>query len=125
MKKSTIYLFPTIEDRSAAETALEVFLTVQNAAARNIMLSTLKSILTKYRLTKLNLEKCTIEPSTSGYVIIKPKKYITGRTCPSCGENLYALNSGVRILSICEGNTSDIVTYGCRCGEIFGKVETI
>ncbi|MBM7854840.1 hypothetical protein JOC37_001218 [Desulfohalotomaculum tongense] len=123
MKKSTVYLLPTMEDRRCAETALTTFLTVQSSTARSAMLAALKGILKKYRLSKLNLHNCTAEINRSGCIAIKPKKFITGSSCPGCNENLYSADSKVRILSICEGNTWDTVTYGCRCGEVFGKIE--
>ncbi|MTI81001.1 MAG: hypothetical protein FH758_08965 [Firmicutes bacterium] len=123
MKKSNVYLYPTTEDRNCAETALEVFLTVQSGTSRLAMLGALKGILKKYRLSKLNLVNCTVEFSGSD-LAIKPKRFIKDRTCPGCKEDLYSIKSKVRILSICEGSFSDIVTYGCQCGEIFGKVES-
>ncbi len=119
-----IYPFPTIEDRRSAETALSTFLAVQSGKARNMMYLALKKILQRYHLSRLNLRRCVIEINSEDEVVIKPKKFIASPSCPGCGENLYAINSKVRILSICEGKSSDIVTYGCYCGEIFGKVET-
>lgn len=125
MGKFLIYQFPTIEDRLSAETALKTFLQVQNGISRTIMLMTLKSILERYRLSKLRLENCVLElKDENGWVVIKPKSFITGRNCPGCGEELYSVSSKVRILSICEGNNSDFVSYGCSCGEVFGKVES-
>ena len=123
MKSARVYLLPTIEDRQCAEMALQAFLNSQNSLSRNIMLGSLKALLTKYHVSKLNLHNCLVEINTHG-VVIKPKKFITTKNCPSCGEDLYSVRSRVRILSICQGNTSDIVTYGCYCGNIFGRVET-
>ncbi len=124
MKKADVYRFPTIEDRKSAETALDTFLAVQSGKARNIMLLSLKSMLQKYHLSKLPLSKCIIELNPDQEIVIKPKKFIAGQSCPGCGEKLYTVSSRVRILGICEWQHADIVTYGCSCGEIFGKVET-
>lgn len=123
MKGAKLYHLPTIEDRESAEMALQAFLKLQSGLARNIMLGALKALLTRYRLNKLNLSNCVIEINSHG-VVIKPKKFIVQKVCPSCGEDLYGVQSRVRILSICPGNSSDVVTYGCHCGEIFGRVES-
>ena len=124
MKKAVVYRLPTIGDRKGAETALANFLAVQSGKARNIMLMSLKTLLQKYNLSKLPLSKCIIELNIDQEIIIKAKKFTADQVCPGCGEELYTVSSRIRILSICEGKHADIVTYGCCCGEIFGKVET-
>ncbi|WP_031515964.1 hypothetical protein [Desulfofalx alkaliphila] len=122
-EKNTLYPFPTIEDRNCAELALTTFLRVQNGASRAIMLLVLKAILKKYHLTKLKLNNCIVETNERDCIVIKPKKFITDKNCPNCNEAIYSTDSKVRIISICEGQRSDFVTYGCQCGEVFGKVE--
>lgn len=123
--KAIIYQFPTTEDRCSAETALTTFLQVQSSSSRIMMLSSLKFLLKKYHLSKLKLDKCIIELNEYDEIIVKPRKFITDKNCPTCGEDLYTIDSKVRIISICEGNTTDFVTYGCHCGNVFGKVEKI
>ncbi|MEG6614993.1 hypothetical protein V6C27_00950 [Peptococcaceae bacterium 1198_IL3148] len=123
--KTTIYQFPTTEDRHCAETALMTFLNVQSGLSRLMMLSALKSILNKYHLSKLKLAKCIIELNHYDEVVVKPRKFIATKNCPTCGEDLYTVDSKIRIISICQGATSEFVTYGCQCGDIFGKVEKI
>lgn len=125
MNKTTVYQFPTTEDRCSAETALTTFLQVQNSVSRIMMLSSLRFILKKYHLSKLKLDKCIIELNEYEEVVVKPRKFITNKNCPTCNENLYTIDSKVRIISICEGINTDFVTYGCHCGDIFGKVEKI
>lgn len=124
MKNAKIYPFPTIEDRQSAEMALQAFLQMQTSLARNTMLRALQALLVRYRLSKLNLQRCLVEVTPQG-VAIKPRQFIDTKNCPACGEDLYSVQSRVRILSICPGARSDIVTYGCQCGNIFGRVEKI
>jgi hypothetical protein len=57
------------------------------------------------------------------YVLIRPKKHISGDTCPGCGRQLrYSDMTLVQVQE--EGLCQDAVVWGCRhCGEVFSRTE--
>jgi ribosomal protein L34E len=121
-----IYPFPTIEDQQVIKTAIELFLAAQTGITRERMLKTIRTVLDRYHISCFSFPDFTVEATkTPGYSIIRARKFVNGRTCPSCGEQLYGLKSGVRILSIQERRDYHVVTYGCRCGKVFAKCEEI
>lgn len=121
-----IYPFPTIEDQQVIKTAIELFLATQTGITRERMLKTIRAVLNRYHISWFGFSEFTVEATrTPGYSVIRARKFVQGRTCPSCGEQLYGLRSKVRILSIQERRDHHIVTYGCHCGKVFAKCEEI
>lgn len=57
------------------------------------------------------------------YVLIRPKKHISGDTCPGCGRQLtYDDMTFIQVQE--ERPYEDLVVWGCRkCGEIFTRIE--
>lgn len=119
-----IYSFPTVEDQEVIRTAVKVFLTTQTGAARNRMLKTIRAVLDRYRISRFGFSDYIVEATRMpGLCTVKARNFVSGQTCPWCGEILYGLRSKVRILSIQERRDYDLVTYGCRCGKVFAKYE--
>lgn len=119
-----VYAFPSREDQQVIETAIRVFLTSQTGRARDTMLKTIRAVLDRYHISKFSFPDYVVEATRMpGYSVIRARKYVTGQTCPQCGEKLYSLSSRVRILSVQERRDYHLVTYGCRCGQIFAKPE--
>ncbi|HAP93035.1 MAG TPA: hypothetical protein DCM26_00210 [Desulfotomaculum sp.] len=119
-----IYPFPTIEDQEVIRTAVKVFLTTQTGVARNRMLRTIRAVLDHYRISRFGFSDYIVETTRMpGLCTVKARSFVSGQTCPWCGEVLYGLRSKVRILNIQERRNYDLVTYGCRCGKVFAKYE--
>lgn len=122
--RAKVYCFPSRDDQQVIQTAIEVFLTSQTGRARDTMLKTIRAVLDRYRISKFTFPDYVVEATrTPGYAVIKARKYVTGLVCPQCGEKLYGLSSKVRILSVQERRDCHLVTYGCRCGKVFAKLE--
>lgn len=130
---SAVYQFPSLVDRRVAETVIGEMARSKCAGVRVRAQKVLRTILDKYGVTKLHLEKCTVMACrTPKFASITAKKQITGDRCPGCGARIYdlaVLTDGriiwpdVRIMDIREGFKRDKVTYACACGEIFWKEE--
>jgi hypothetical protein len=123
-----VLAFPTPQDREAVKTAVQIFLGTQSARARQLMLRAARTVLDRYGISKLPLDGyCVLAASEPGWAVIRSTRLLPPeqRHCPGCGASIYDWPGDVKIVSIKEERTRDIVTYGCRCGEIFAKVEPI
>lgn len=121
-----VYSFPTIEDQEVIRTAVEVFLTAQTGLARNRMLWTIRAVLDRYRISRFCFSDYIVETTKMPLLCtVKAKNFVSGKTCPRCGEILYGSFSKVRILSIQERKDHHLVTYGCKCGKVFAKYEQL
>jgi hypothetical protein len=90
------------------------------------MLKTARAVLDRYGIPRLKLHGFTVEATREpGWVVVRGTELLpqSQRTCPGCGADIYSMLGDVRILSIREGRTRDLVTYGCRCGRVFAKIE--
>ncbi|MGB9804086.1 hypothetical protein [Desulfofundulus sp.] len=119
--------FPTPEDRAAVQTAVNVFLWTQRPQTRLLMLEAAREVLERYNISRLHISDYTVALDRDGFVAITARKILANdqRTCPGCGADIYAWPGDVRILSIQEGCRRDVVTYGCRCGRVFAKIEPV
>ena len=120
-----VLLFPTPDDRAAVETAVNIFLWTQKADTRIQMLKTARAVLDRYGVSRLKFSNYVVEASSSGWSAIRGRRKISGRECPDCSADIYEWPGKVRILSIQEGRSRDIVNYGCRCGAVFTKAESV
>lgn len=120
-----IYQFPTREDFQQVQAAVRAFLTVQSGITRRLMVWTLHKILKQYRISKLHLPNFTVERKKGGGAVVRARCYIEENYCPTCGAPVYVANGRVRILSIKEAPRIHAVTYGCKCGTVFGKLEPV
>jgi len=118
-----LYQLPTTEDKQAIETAVSVFLWTQKASTRDLMLRAIQTVLEKYNITKLNLTNYAVTMLKPKNVAVFGKYEITGSECPECGEFIYDSSGKVKIISINERIRRDIVTFGCKCGNVFRKRE--
>jgi len=115
--------FPTLGDRAVIETAVNVFLWTQRADTRIQMLRTARKVLDRYSVRKLKFGNFVVEATAPGWSAVRGRRRIDSRQCPDCGADMYEWPGKVRILSIQEGVGRDVVSYGCRCGSVFAKVE--
>ena len=124
-----VYGFPSTDDRLVVQTAVQLFLATQNARTRDIMLRTARAVLDRYGIKRISFREYQVEtvPDAPDVVEIKGKRIlpVDQRTCPACGADIYQFLGDVRILSIQEGVWRDLVTYGCRCGAVFSKLEPV
>ncbi|SFR12898.1 hypothetical protein [Desulfoscipio geothermicus] len=124
MQFANVLAFPSAEDQHVIQTAVETFLYTQTGKTREVMLKTIRAVLDRYGITKFGFADymvyATREPRWS---IIKAKHIIQGDNCPGCGDRIYNFKSAIRILSIEEHLRRHYVSYGCRCGRVFGKWE--
>lgn len=118
-----IYTFPTTEDIQVIKTAVTVFLRTQSGLTRDLMCGAMRMVLDKYGASKLGLGSYIVMTGADGGVRIVPREFTQDRACPGCGADIYSTVSGVTIISILEGDSGDVVTYGCQCGKVFGKWE--
>ena len=116
-----VYTYPVASDLQAANTAVKIFLATRNGATRNTMIGVLKAILDRYGIDKLSFLDYRIERGRYGGVRIIPRQFTEGTVCPVCGGSLYGETCA--ILTIIEGDSGDIVSYGCGCGTITGRWE--
>lgn len=116
---------PTSDDRAAVETAVNVFLWTQKADTRQSMLRAVRAVLDRYGLRKLTFHDYVVESATPGWSAIRGRRNISGRECPDCGADIYEWPGKVRILSVQEGFKRDVVSYGCKCGAVFMKAESV
>lgn len=121
---AVVYHFPSMEDQQIIRSAVTYFLQHQTGKTRDTMHATIRAVLDSYRISKFSYPDYTVmaarEPLLSK---ILAKVIIQGNRCLVCNENIYSLKSGVRILSIQEYNDLHYVTYGCKCGVVFAKME--
>lgn len=124
MQTANILEFPTVDDQHVMRAAVDTFLLTQTGKTREIMLKTIRAVLDRYHITKFSFADyyvyATREPKWS---LIKARHIIKEDNCPGCGDHIYTYKSNVRILSIEENIHYHYVTYGCRCGQVFGKWE--
>ena len=116
--------FPTQEDRAAVQTAVEVFLHSQKPRTRLQMLQVSRAILDRYGISKIHVGGYAVRKNGNLAAITVKNLLPAGqRTCPGCGADIYEWPGDVRIVSILEGQKQDLVTYGCKCGNMFAKME--
>ncbi len=124
MQTANILEFPTTDDQHVIRAAVDTFLIAQTGKTREVMLKTIRAVLDRYHISKFSFTDYYVyaarEPKWS---LIKAKSIINGDKCPGCGDQIYDYKSNVRILSIEENPRRHYVTYGCRCGQVFGKWE--
>ena len=124
METAIVLDFPSAEDQQVIRDAVQTFLLTQTGRTRELMLKTIRAVLDRYRITKFGFADyyvyATSEPKWS---MIRAKKAIETQACPGCGSNIYHFKSTVRILGIEEFPSKHFVTYGCKCGTVFGKWE--
>ncbi|WP_347491143.1 hypothetical protein [Desulfoscipio sp. XC116] len=124
MQTANILEFPTTDDQHVMRAAVDTFLFTQTGKTREIMLKTIRAILDRYHITKFSFADYYVYAAKeSRWSLIKAKNVINGDKCPGCGDCIYTYKSSVRILSIEENLRYHYVTYGCRCGQVFGKWE--
>lgn len=111
--------YPTKEDLTVMEAALDIFLRTKHGMARNVMHSVLHMMMEKYRTDRIALSRCWVSRADDT-IRVMAKNYTAGPECPNCGEGFMSME--VSIVSILEGS-ADRVCYGCSCGEVFGRVE--
>lgn len=122
----TVYKFPTREDQQAISTAIEVFLRTQTGYTRELMLKCIRKILEKYRLTHFKFADYEVKVSEHPRLsVVVARQMHQEKYCPGCSEPLFAPESRIRILSILEEGARHMVSYGCRCGQIFARREKI
>lgn len=121
--QAKVYQFPSPCDLQVVRTAVHTFLMTQNSTSRRLMLFSIRKILDRYSICRLQFTDFTVEAVKGGYSRIYARRFIEGYNCPDCNEPIYPAKSRVRILSIKENPGLHTVTYGCRCGAIFGKKE--
>ena len=125
MHTANVLAFPSHEDQKVIRTAVETFLSTQTGKTRELMLKTIRAVLDRYRISRFGFADYSVcvtkEPAWS---IIRARHTVEGEKCPGCGEYIYLFKGVVRILSIEEHSHRHYVTYGCRCGRIFGKWES-
>ncbi|MBF7083133.1 hypothetical protein IT084_09125 [Desulfallas sp. Bu1-1] len=126
MQADNVLAFPSPEDQLVIQTAVETFLLCQTGKTREVMLKTIRAVLDGYRITRFSFADYNVY-STGDYpwAIIRAKNAISGNNCPGCGNYIYHFRGDVRILNIDEQPRRHFVTYGCRCGKVFGKWENI
>lgn len=118
--------FPTQEDRAAVKTAVDVFLWTQKPRTRVQMLQVSRAILDRYGVSKMHVGGYAVRKAGQLAAVAAKKVLPEGqRVCPGCGADIYDWPGDVRILGIREGREKDLVTYGCRCGSVFAKLEDI
>ena len=125
MHTANVLAFPSREDQKVIRTAVETFLSTQTGKTRELMLKTIRAVLDRYRISRFSFVDYSVcatrEPAWS---IIRARHIVEDTKCPGCGEYIYVFKGVVRILSIEEHSQRHYVTYGCRCGRIFGKWES-
>jgi len=120
---ATILCYPSQEDIKLIIDSIRSFLTNQSGINREVMLFNIRNILDNYHISKYNFVNFSVHACPeSDFSYIYAKQKVDHSLCPGCASDIYSPNSPVRILSIVEG-VKDRATYGCRCGEIFYRVE--
>lgn len=123
--QARIYPFPSRDDLNMIQIAINAFLLTQSSISRKLMLRSIRKILDRYRISRLQFTGFTVEAVKGGCAAIYARRFIQGDLCPHCGEPIYPAGSRVRILSIKETPRRHTVTYGCKCGAVFGKHEPV
>jgi len=123
--QAKIYQFPSPDDLCFVQVVIQTFLFSQTGISRRLMIRTIQKVLDRYRISRLTFPNFIVEISKGKSVIIFARRVIQGGQCPNCSEPIYPQNSAVRIMSIKEEKARHTVTYGCKCGTIFGKQEPI
>lgn len=123
--RAKIYQFPSPDELNMIPIAVHNFLLTQNSISRRLMLHLIRKILNRYSIHRLQFPDFSVETVKGSYSKIYARRFIQERHCPNCGEPIYPAGSRVRILSIKETPGRHTVTYGCKCGAIFGKHEPV
>lgn len=124
---AVVYNYPAPDDIKVIQCCVSLFLKSRNAKARNMMALSIRHILNKYGITQLQLDTFSVRASGEKFAVVEAVEWIwtADRKCPGCEEPLYTDDSKVAILSIREEERTgfDEVSYGCRCGRMFRKLE--
>lgn len=120
-----VYSFPSQDDINVIKTAVSSFLYSQKNIHRKLMLHSIGSILKRYNISRLRLPYYIIEQKRNGLPAIYARQITREKSCPGCNEAIFTVQSKVRILSIKEYYNKHTVTYGCKCGLVFGRHEAI
>lgn len=121
-----VLAFPSSEDQLTMQVAIETFLHCRTGKARDLMLRTIRTVLDEYRISRFCFTDYAVYATKEyPWALVRAKNEIIGSDCPGCGANIYYFRGGVQILNIKEQPGRHFVTYGCRCGKIFGKWEEI
>lgn len=90
---------------------------------RQAMHQLCSAVLSNHYRTCMSFGSFDIYRGDEEYVIFRPKKHITGNTCPGCGRQLtYDDMTFIQVQE--ERPYEDLVVWGCRkCGEVFTRVE--
>ena len=124
MQTANVFEFPSHDDQHVIRTAVDTFLLTQTGKTREIMLKTIRAVLDRYHISKFSFTDYYVYATRDQkWSSIKARSIINGDQCPGCGDQIYNYQSNVRILSIEERPRRHYVTYGCRCGRVFGKWE--
>jgi len=124
MHTANVLAFPSLEDQHVIRAAVDTFLHSQTGKTRELMLKTIRAVLDRYGISRFSFADYYVYASSDpAWSVIRAKQTVEGKNCPGCGEYIYLFRGGVRILSIEEHPRRHHVTYGCRCGRVFGKWE--
>ncbi len=123
---ANVLAFPSSEDQNVIRTAVETFLFTQTGKTRELMLKTIRVVLDRYRISRFSFADYYVCVTRApNWAVIRARHVIEEEKCPGCGQYIYLVKGNVRILSIEEHPQRHYVTYGCRCGRVFGKWESL
>jgi uncharacterized protein with PIN domain len=123
---AVVHNYPAEDDLKVIKCCVNLFLKSRNAKARDMMAKSIRFILNKYGITRLELDDYQVRASGEKYAVVEAREWLWNeRSCPKCEEPLYRLDSRVAILSVRENQPEgwDEVSYGCKCGRVFRKLE--
>ena len=114
------------DDLRVVQVAVSLFLKSRNGPARDVMMKSIRWVLNRYGITRLQLDTFSVRAVGKRFAVIEGIDWLgRDRRCPGCEAPIYGDGSGVAILSIRENQPEgwDEVSYGCSCGRIFRKLE--
>lgn len=115
--------FPTIDDRQAIHSAVQVFLLTRKPHMRTRMIDAIEAILRRYHLSSMHVFDFAVGV-TNEFVLISADRVITDndRRCPAC--DAWMFGEDVSLLSEGRKRNRVFTTWGChRCGSVFGHYE--
>jgi hypothetical protein len=121
-----VFEYPKEEDLKVIRCCVSLFLKSRNGPARDQMMKSIRWVLNRYGITRLQLEKFSVRATGDRYAVVEAVEWLWNeRCCPGCESAIYTDDSPVAILSVQEEVRTgfDTVNYGCRCGRIFRKLE--
>ena len=114
------------EDIKVIKCCVSLFLQSRNGPARDMMARSIRFILNRYGIPRLQLDTFSVRATGKKFAVVEGVEWISGdRRCPGCEASIYVDDSKVAILSIRENQPEgwDECSYGCVCGRIFRKLE--